>query len=799
MGAGTRFDVAITGGGMAGLCAAISAARHGARTVLIQDRPVLGGNCSSEIRVVPFSANHSNAWSGETGLMLEMLLRDRANNHETLGDHGMINSNFDLNLLEFARAEPSLTLLLNTSVFEVALENGAEVPRDVVAAPNGLGRLGGPARRIAGLKALQTSTGKSIVIEADQFVDATGDGTIGFLAGADYRQGRESRVEFGETLAPVEADQATLGSTITFRARREARPIPFEAPDWAIRYETLEDVGFCRDIDKFGGPFFSGFWWLEVCSPPFDQVSQIEEVRHELHRHLLGIWDCIKNRSAFRDQAANYALDWIGMIPGKRESRRLMGDVIFSERHCHADARWPDAVGYAGWWIDLHIKGGVLNKSDPPERENVDSNYKHWIRTPIHGVPLRALYSRNVANLWMAGRCMSATHVGIGSIRIMQTLGQLGQSVGTAAAYAVRNRLSPRETADPAGPHLQIVRRMLLRDDVRIPGCRNDDSDDRARTATATATSEATLRLEPAPMPTWHRLGPWQRAPEVCAEALAMVVPIVNGPLRRVALFLRNRTGGALDGIVSLQPLSRIWDRDDGAPLVSATFSVPCSDGDWAWVELPCDAPAGPFRVVLEGQAGIEWATSGDWPTATAMQYRYTSAGGPDPVNAHLAGFQQSEMSLPSYVHWRQALTALSLRLDPPQRPFAPANVVNGRAWPEDLPNLWVSAPSAELPQCLELAFERAATISRVQLVFDTNLARATQSQSGFYRAPECVRAFTLSGLTSRGWQELARIDDNFQRRRIVEFEPLELHALKVAVRQTNGDRSSRIFEIRAY
>jgi hypothetical protein len=178
------FDLVVVGGGLSGLCAAIAAAREGVKVALVQDRPVFGGNCSSEIRVVPHGANHSNAWAAETGLPLALIVEDRAHNHEAFPDHGMINASWDFSLLEAARREPNLTHFLNTHVDEV--ESDATAPELDGAEPtaNGLGRVGGGPRRITAVVGNQMGSERRLRFVAPQFIDATGDGTVGFLAGA---------------------------------------------------------------------------------------------------------------------------------------------------------------------------------------------------------------------------------------------------------------------------------------------------------------------------------------------------------------------------------------------------------------------------------------------------------------------------------------------------------------------------------------------------------------------------------------------------------------------------------------
>ncbi len=795
------FDLVVVGGGLAGLCAAVAAARHGAEVALVQDRPVLGGNCSSEIRVVPHGSTHSNAWAQETGLPYELLLHERTLNHATLFDHGLINSRFDLTLIEFARAEPRLQVFFNTTVR--AVESSPVDPDDLTPprpTPNGLGRIGGHDRVIHAVRGSQLGSEKEFLFRARQFIDATGDGTVGFLAGADFLYGREARSEYGENLAPLVADDVTMGSTITMQARDTGRPAPFVPPPGIRQYRSLADLGLKRSIYHLEKSVFGGYWWLEVCNP-FHQITDNQAIREELHAHVLGVWDYLKNHSEHRDALANHALEWIGMVPGKRESRRLVGDVVVCEQDVHRDRRWPDGVAYAGWWIDLHIPGGILNKTDPGERENADRNYKHWIRVPLFSLPLRAFYSRNVRNLWMAGRCLSVTHVALGPSRVMQTLGQMGHAVGMAAAYALEHNLSPREVASPDGPHIQPLRQRMLRDDVRLLGVRNTDPDDLALEAVASVSSEAAFDLGEPDTTRWFRLGAPRPGSSLSSEALGMVVPVTADRIDTVSLFLQNENREAVRLVVGVQPMDRIWDRDDRQPVASVEVEFPANHEGWCDVPLNARVePGRPYRITLAGPHGILWAAAGRNEPGSVMQYLYVCPGGPEEKNRTLPGFQPSEVDIPAYRHWRQLPNCpLALRMNPVPRPYGAANINNGWAWVEAMPNLWISDPSQPLPQHCDLVFPAPRRIGRVELSFDTNLTRTIQSAEGFFRAPECARDWRLLARVDGSWKTVHEERNNFQRKRVARFEPVEAGALRLEILATNGAPEARLYEMRAY
>ncbi|RLG73824.1 MAG: hypothetical protein DRO14_06325, partial [Thermoprotei archaeon] len=284
-----RYDVIVVGGGLAGLCAAIAAARHGCKTVLIEARPILGGNSSSLIRVNPTGACTFNSWARETGIIEEVITEYVKRSHLPIRN-GLITSLWDLTLYEMARAEDNLDLYLDTVVFDVEMSSSI---------------------RISAVRCLQIGNELTYKLYADYFIDCTGDGTVGALAGAEYRLGREARSEFNETpiIAPEKADKQTQGSTLMFKSVATNRKIPFKPPPWAEKYPT-EDSLYMRWHNPMvmpdGTKVYSGYWWIEI-GIPYDTIHQNSEIRDELLRHLLGVWDHIKNYG--NHDAENLALE----------------------------------------------------------------------------------------------------------------------------------------------------------------------------------------------------------------------------------------------------------------------------------------------------------------------------------------------------------------------------------------------------------------------------------------------------------------------------------------------------------
>ncbi len=440
-------DVVVVGGGMAGVCAAIAAARNGASVVLIQDRPVLGGNSSSEIRMHIVGADchgsRNDTDARETGILEELRLECAVRNPQRSA------SMWDLLLYEWIKREPNIVLLLNTSCIGVKMAS---------------------ENLIDAVIALRNSTEDLFTVRGKVFIDCSGDGRLGVEAGAEFRKGREGRDEFGESLAPPKPDNKTMGSSILFITRKHDRPMPFKPPNWIRKFPRCEDLPY-----RAHSSWEYGYWWVEW-GGELDTIKDKERIRDELLAIALGVWDHIKN-SGLHPESENWALEWIGFLPCKRESRRFIGDYILTQHDLQRGEVFEDGVAYGGWPIDLHPPEGIDTKEPP----NIA------VKVPLYNIPFRCLYSRNIDNLLFAGRNISATHVAFGSTRVMGTCSVMGQAVGTAAALCVRYNCTPRELGKEAIKDLQ---QLLLKQDAYIIGVSNSDPYDLARMAEVKASSE---------------------------------------------------------------------------------------------------------------------------------------------------------------------------------------------------------------------------------------------------------------------------------------------------------------------
>ncbi|EON75995.1 hypothetical protein ADIS_3583 [Lunatimonas lonarensis] len=395
-----HFDLVVVGGGIAGTAAAISAARMGLKVALIQNRPVLGGNNSSEIRVHLMGRVDQNHYPRLGRIVRELDNGDPGNGNPDAARYG------DQRKMEVVAAEPNITLYLNTHVYEAEMDG----------------------TKIKSVVGRDIRTNQEFRFSGTYFSDCTGDGTLGYLAGAEYRMGRESRSETGESLAPEVADDFTLGTSNLWASLPKNESTSFPETPWAIPFS-----------DEYHIDDHKADWQWETGFGNFNTIYEAEEIRDHNLRAIYGNWSYLKNNKG--DKYKNHELAWVAYIGGKRESRRLMGDHILTQMDIQEGINYPDGCVTATWTIDLHF---------PDER---NSNYfkgeeffaaTTHIKVAPYTIPYRSLYSRNIDNLFMAGRNISTTHVAFGSTRVMRTCGMMGEAVGYAAYVAKAFGTSPR-------------------------------------------------------------------------------------------------------------------------------------------------------------------------------------------------------------------------------------------------------------------------------------------------------------------------------------------------------------------
>ena len=414
-----HVDFCVVGGGLAGMLAAISAARNGAKVAIMQDRPVFGGNCSSEIRMWALGCHGEN--NRETGILEEILL-------ENMDRNPYRNfSIWDSILYEKIRYQPGIEMILNCSCQDATMDGN----------------------RITSVLGWQLTTYQYHQVFADYFADCSSDSVLAPLTGAAYRMGREAFDEYQERIEPKTADCHTMGMSCLLQAKETNHKVPFKAPPWAYVYETDEEINREHDFIKDK----KNFWWIELGGMD-DSIKDTEKLRDELLRITFGIWDHIKNKG---DHGAdNWELDWVGFLPGKRESRRYIGDIVLTENDVAAGGHFEDLVAYGGWTMDDHDPAGFYGHR---------ANIFHPAPCPF-GIPYRSMYSVNIENLFFAGRNISATHAAMSATRVMATCAVVGQAVGTAASIAGKYKLSPRGVYEE---RLQELKETLMFDDAYLP------------------------------------------------------------------------------------------------------------------------------------------------------------------------------------------------------------------------------------------------------------------------------------------------------------------------------------------
>ena len=421
-------DLCVIGGGLSGMAAAISAAREGLSVVLMHERPMLGGNASSEIRMWICGA-HGND-NRETGISEEIALENMYRNPTKS------YAIWDTVLYDFVRREKNIRLLLNCACMDAKIEEG-NYPH-------------GRDRRIVSVTGYQMTTQQFFEVEAKFFSDCSGDSILAPLTGAAFRLGREAASEFGELSSTEVADRQTMGMSCLIQGRETTRDVTYTPPEWAAK---LSDHDFDHRMPNIASAS-ENFWYLELGGNR-DSIGDTEELRDELVALAAGTWDYVKNSGHF--DTGKWDLDFLGFLPGKRESRRMMGEYILTQTDISAGRVFEDEIAYGGWPLDDHFPGGFYHRGHP---------HTYYSTPAPYSLPYRSLYSRNVDNLFFAGRNISATHMAMSSTRVMATCTLLGEAVGKAASIAVQNGIAPH---DVYVSQLNALQEKLMNADCFLP------------------------------------------------------------------------------------------------------------------------------------------------------------------------------------------------------------------------------------------------------------------------------------------------------------------------------------------
>ena len=382
-----EFDLVVMGGGTAGCCTAISAARLGMSVALIQNRPVLGGNSSSEVRVGISGGIRLKPYPILGEIVEEMKAHGRLRPHNAGAAEGFR----DEVKMRLVKDEKNISLFLCEHANEVETDKG----------------------QITAVVSTNTTTGKRTHYQGRWFADCTGNGTIGFLAGADFDV----------------TEKGHMGTSNLWRLIDTGKPVSFPTIDWGI---DLEGKPYPKKFLELGG-------WHWESGFDRDTIRDVEKIRDHNMRAMYSVWSRLKNVDKMYP---NHSLVWSGYVGGQRESRRLMGDVIMSKEDVIKGRKYPDACVPLSWTIDLHVPNPEFIAASPGNEFISIDRHTRW--KPPYAIPYRCLYSRNIDNLFMAGRDISVTHEGLGPARVMATTGMMGEVVGRAAYLCKKHKTNPR-------------------------------------------------------------------------------------------------------------------------------------------------------------------------------------------------------------------------------------------------------------------------------------------------------------------------------------------------------------------
>lgn len=761
---GLESDLVVVGGGLAGVCAAVTAAREGLKVALVQDRPVLGGNASSEVRLWALGATshlgNNNRWAREGGVINEIMLENLYRNKE--GNPIL----FDAVLLDTVVREPNITLLLNTAVLAAEKSDG---------------------KTIRTARAFNPQNATMYELSAPFFCDASGDGILGYLAGASFRVGAEDKEEFGEKFAPEPEYGELLGHSIFFYSKDTGKPVDFVKPEFAL--DDITKIPRYRSFSKDENG--CSLWWIEY-GGRLDTIHDCEEIKWELWKIVYGVWDYIKN-SGECPGSETLTLEWVGMIPGKRESRRFEGDYMMVQQDIVEQRTHYDAVSYGGWAIDLHPSDGVY-----ANRKGCDQ----WHSKGVYQIPYRSLYSRDIDNLFLAGRVISATHIAHGSTRVMMTCAHGGQAVAAAAAMCLEESLKPRDLS--AKDKVGQLQQRLLGLGQYIPGHALNDANDLVRQAEIAASSTCVVDSLPPDGP----LKP-------LVESVAMMLPVKAGELPSVSFHVEASQATALECQLRICSRKGSFTPDQvlesqtlalapvpemalaGGADDASTASTPSAQLADFGFESRIDEAQYVFICLMENSdvsvACSDSCITGVLSVCAHADYKVAKNNVQKPDSD--IGVDTLEFWIPE--RWPEGRN-FAISVEPVIDAFKAENVRNGISRPVLAPNAWVADPADDQP-ALTLSWKEAKAIRRIELVFDTDRDHPMESVlmgHPFNVVPYCVRDYRI--LDSRGRVAYERHGNYQTRNSIVLDETIVTDTLRLELTSPGGIPAS-LFEIRCY
>ena len=738
-------DFLVAGGGMAGVCAAISAARSGVKVALVQDRPVLGGNASSEIRLWTLGATshmgNNNRWAREGGILNEILVENTYRNKE---GNPII---FDTVLLDKVLAEKNISLFLNTVVTDIEKKD---------------------SKNIASITAYNPQNETRYNFTAKYFCDSTGDGLLAYLAGATFRTGAEDMEEFDEKFAPDKVKYGEkLGHTIFFYSKDAGKPVKYVAPKFVMSMEDVEQQINRIQNPEYFTPKQTGckYWWIEY-GGRLDTVRDTEEIKYKLLEVLYGIWNYVKNSGKY-PEAENYTLEWAGTIPGKRESRRFVGYYMLNQKDVVEQRAHYDAVAFGGWSLDLHPADGVFSK--------MKNACNQWHSKGVYPIPYRCYITPDLENVFLAGRIISATHVAFASTRVMATSAAGGEAVGTAAAFCLNNNCTPAQLMDES--LMKEFQKVLVKNGVYLPQTNVDISNNLLQEANITVSSELILNEIPFN-------GDWRNL----SQSAAQMLPLQKGKAPEIKVKLK--ASEPTKQRVELRISSKYFNHTPDVTLETLDLDLTSGEQEVTLkfqAEIPHTCYA--FICFIKNEK-TEIFTSNTLITGILSVF--------NKIVPAVSNFGKQEppydIGVESFEFWcperRPKGQNIAMKINPGLTCFSKDNIKTSDYRPVEKPNAWVADFNDKNPT-ITLSWNEKKEIKGLTIFTDTDYDHPMESaQWGHYddRMPFCVDEIEVSV----DGKVIKSVENNYETRVDLSFEK-SIVVDRLLIKLSNSNMNSHV------
>lgn len=650
----------------------------------------------------------------------------------------------DILLLEKITKEPNITLLLNTAAYDIEKKDAT----------------------LTRLFAFCSQNETFYEIEASLFCDASGDGIVAYRAGAAYRMGAEDKLEMNEHFAPGKEYGGLLGHSIYFYSKNMGKPVKYVAPEYALK--DITEIPRFRNINA--GEHGCKYWWLEYGGQS-DTIHDTEEIKWELWRVVYGVWDYIKNSGKF-ENVENLTLEWVGTIPGKRESRRFEGMYMLKQDDIIHQKHFDDAVAFGGWAIDLHPAAGVYSEL---------SGCSQFHAKGIYEIPLRCYISKDITNLFYAGRNISASHVAHGSSRVMATSAHGAQAVGIAAAYCLKNNLSPAGLTLPE--HIKTIQNQLNIAGQSIPHVPINKDGNMVSTAKLEASSVCELATIPFN-------GEWLSL----TFSVAQMLPMEANTTYTIEISVDATQNTQLH--VELRSSEKNYNHTPEIVLEQIVFNL----------ERGCNNLTIPFSQNLSlSQYGYIMFLKNDLVKIKTSANRYTGILSLFnkfnlAVNNHGKQVPPANSGFDTFEFWcperRPEGQNIAMNISPVIHAFGIENITEGFYRPTVRPNAWVASLDDPLPE-IKLIWNETICISEIIIYFDTDFDHPMESvQMGHPEdvMPFCVRNFRIKTTTD---EILYEEKNNHQTiRQIVLNQPINTGELILELEHPSASVPASLFYI---